>query len=1174
MHTEYFDAATTDLLQGINLIEASAGTGKTYAIAMLVLRFVVEQELTIDQILVVTFTKAATEELKDRVRSRLVEARNAINADNYDEDTDETIVNWLDGLEIDPELIKQRLDVALLNIDQASIFTIHSFCQRVLREHALESGQLFDAELTDDLASIKQACVDDFWREQIYSRNQWQVAVLTAHYATPDELLGSIDVVAAHITVYPAYENLDDALQALETAAALANAELDNAVAALRAGFADGVFKDSYCAAVTEMMPLLTEWLRGQGTQVPDASSLALLTEAGLEDGLNGNKFRANKNQTSAERKADYLATLSINTAPFDALAAAVQHVTLVLRRMLLEVLRIELDKRLQQLNVLSFDNLITRLADALRGDKGELLTSELRGRFAAALIDEFQDTDDSQWGIFSTVFAASSHFLYLIGDPKQAIYKFRGADIYSYLGAQDRAEHQFTLGKNWRSHPALVNAVNTLFQREQAFLLDNLLFHAVEPAKSAADGELYNAQEQAGAPMVLWQLPPSEEKSGYWGKGKAEQEIRLAVCNEIVSLLNLPLHLNTHKPDKDPEQQAIQPQDIAILVRSNRQAQAYQIALREVGVPAVLNSVESIFTRPEAADLHTLLQAVANPSDSGLLKQALTLSWFALDGQGLYALLNNEAELDNWMARFLNYYQEWQKLGLMAMMQKLLTQEKIRQHLANTASVERQLTNIYHAIELTHQAAMNDHLGINKTLDWLHAAMHRDSQSETQQLRLESDDDAVQIVTMHRSKGLEYPIVFCPCLWEDRAVNDKRPITCHAQGKTIVDLGSEQFAEHLEQATLEQRAEDLRVFYVAVTRAKYRCYLAWANVRTKDKANQSAFAHLLDFTERDCSEQQTVLENLAAQQPEQFAYQLLTTPNSAQGSYQKRRVIDSLQANQRQRQLYTHWQMSSYTALSALSEHDAPELPEDKAREQGEVLIPRATAEQLPKGAHTGNVVHDLLENHRFSDLAQRKDISVLRDKACQRYSLKLDRPEMLDEMLEKVVKTPLSATDPDFCLMNLADKQCLKEMPFYLAMQDMNAQHLNKVLQDTPAYQPLSSKALSGYLTGFIDLICEYDGRYYVMDYKTNFLADYDEANLTLAMREHNYGLQYWLYTVVLHRYLQNRLPDYDYHQHFGGVRYLFVRGMMPDVPMSGVYQDKPELPRIHALATLFGI
>lgn len=1166
MDIRYFDSAQTELLQGINLIEASAGTGKTYAIAMLVLRFIVEQDLAIEKILVVTFTKAATEELKDRVRSRLVEAKNLLTA--YDDHADTTIIHWLEQLDIEPELIKQRLELALLNIDQASIFTIHSFCQRVLREHALESGQLFDAELTDDLTSIKQACVDDFWREQIYNRSQWQVAVLTAQYATPDELLGSIDVVATHVTVYPECEHLDDALQALEAIVVLANAELDNAVSALRTRFNDGTFKDSYRSAFEEMTPLLTDWLLGQGTQIPDAKSLELLTSEGLQEGLNGTKFKTNKSQTSAERKADYLATLSINTAPFDDLATAVQHVTLVLRRTLLETLRIELDKRLQQLNVLSFDNLITRLAEALNGDKGELLTIELRNRFAAALIDEFQDTDDSQWGIFSTVFAADSHFLYLIGDPKQAIYKFRGADIYSYLSAQQQAEHQFTLGKNWRSHPQLVEAVNTLFQREQAFLLDNLMFHAVEPAKTAADGELWNPND-SNAPMVLWQLPPSEEKTGYWGKSKAEQEIRLAVCNEIVNLLNTPYRLQ-------PKNTAIQPQDIAILVRSNRQAQEYQSALREVGVPAVLNSVESIFTSPEAAELHTLLQAVANPSDSGLLKQALTLSWFALNGQALYALFNNETELDKRMMSFLNYHQEWQKVGLMAMMQKLLTQEKIRQQLARTNRVERQLTNIYHAIELTHQAAINDHLGINKTLDWLHAALHKakDNKTDAQQLRLESDEDAVQIVTMHRSKGLEYPIVFCPCLWQDKPVNDKRPITCHAQGKTIVDLGSEQFTEHLKQAALEQRAEDLRVFYVAVTRAKYRCYLAWADVRSKENPNESAMAHLLDFAQCDFIEQQAILQNLAVQQPQHFSYQLLNAPNTIQGSYQKQHTHYVLQAKQRQRYLYTHWQMSSYTALSALSEHDAPELPEDKAREQGELLIPRATLDELPKGAHTGNVVHDLLENHSFSDLAQRKDISVIRDKACQRYSLKLDRPDMLDEILEKIVKTPLSATDPNFCLMNLVEKQCLKEMPFYLAMQDMNAQHINTVLQNTPAYQALSSKALSGYLTGFIDLICEYNGRYYVMDYKTNFLADYNEANLTLAMREHNYGLQYWLYTVVLHRYLQNRLPDYDYNRHFGGVRYLFVRGMQPDVAMSGVYQDKPDLPRITALAALFGI
>jgi exodeoxyribonuclease V beta subunit len=228
----------------------------------------------------------------------------------------------------------------------------------------------------------------------------------------------------------------------------------------------------------------------------------------------------------------------------------------------------------------------------------------------------------------------------------------------------------------------------------------------------------------------------------------------------------------------------------------------------------------------------------------------------------------------------------------------------------------------------------------------------------------------------------------------------------------------------------------------------------------------------------------------------------------------------------------------------------------------------------ELPRGAHTGNVVHDLLENNGFIDLAKRKDISAQRDKACQRYGLKLEQPDMIDALLQAVVAKPLSDTEADFCLMNLPENRCLKEMPFYLSMQAMDASQINLILRDTPAFQPLTSKQMCGYLTGFIDLICEYKGLYYVMDYKTNGLPDYKPETLTHAMREHNYGLQYWIYTVVLHRYLQNRLPDYDYEMHFGGVRYLFVRGMQQDEAMSGVYQDRPDFDRVEALAGLFGV
>ncbi|PPK63655.1 DNA helicase/exodeoxyribonuclease V beta subunit [Methylobacter tundripaludum] len=1184
-----FNPVKTGLLKGVNLIEASAGTGKTYAIAMLVLRFVVEQGIAIEKLLVVTFTKAATEELKDRVRSRLAEARRALEGsvrqahstgsgqaqDGQTQNIDRNITEWLDSLDIAPELIKQRLTTALLDIDQAGIFTIHGFCQRVLREHALESGQLFDAELTGDLAEIKQACADDFWRKQVYQRSAWEIAVLTADFNTPDALLASVAAfpgngLATHaqLSVYPDCESLDAALKELQRQADLAKDQLDKCATVLRNSFADDKFKVGYTDTFDYYYDSLSAWLHGATTQIPDAEAFALLTGNGLTDALNGNKFRTNKTQSGDQRKAEYLAELAADTSAFDALAAAFRQISLVFRKTLLDSLREELGKRLHQLNVLSFDDLISRLAEALQSDKGELLTAELQQRFEVALIDEFQDTDDSQWHIFSSSFAAPSQYLYLIGDPKQAIYKFRGADIYSYLDAQKHAEHQFTLGHNWRSHPQLVKAVNALFQRDRAFFLDGLEFINVEPGLSADNGELHY-EGRAAMPMVLWQLPESDSKTGYWTAGKAADEIRIAVVNEIVDLLTGGYRLQ-------PMNRPLLPKDIAILVRTNTQARDYQAALRLAGVPSVLNSTESVFASQEAADLYRLLQAVAYPGDSGLLKQALTLDWFGLDGQTLYQLINNEIELDVWVSRFLGYFHDWQQTGLMAMMQHLLAQEKIRANASKTLMAERQLTNLHHLIELVQQAAVDEHLGINKTLDWLRSAIAKAGSAEDQQLRLESDDDAVKIVTMHRSKGLEYSIVFCPYLWQrsDRLHSERLLIRCHENGQTVVDLGSEDFERRRELALKEELAEDLRVFYVAVTRAKYRCYIAWADVRSQDKPNDSAMAWLLEFAEADFSAQQAKLKAFQ----DQADYRLLEAPGDIAGSYHKTVADSRLQAKKRKRSLYTNWQMSSYTALSALSLSDAPELPEDKAREQSPTVRtePGAETPELPRGAHVGNIVHDLLENNAFIDLAERKDISAQRDKACQRYGLKLERPQMLDELLQAAVTTPLSEANPDFCLMNLAENQCLKEMPFYLSMQTMDAAQINRILRDTPAFQPLTAKQMCGYLTGFIDLVCALPGstpQYYVMDYKTNGLPDYSSGSLTDAMREHNYGLQYWIYTVVLHRYLQTRLPGYDYETHFGGVRYLFVRGMQPDQPMSGVYQDRPDFERVEALAALFG-
>jgi exodeoxyribonuclease V beta subunit len=307
---------------------------------------------------------------------------------------------------------------------------------------------------------------------------------------------------------------------------------------------------------------------------------------------------------------------------------------------------------------------------------------------------------------------------------------------------------------------------------------------------------------------------------------------------------------------------------------------------------------------------------------------------------------------------------------------------------------------------------------------------------------------------------------------------------------------------------------------------------------------------------------------------PDFFDYECLFEHEKIDGSYLPEIKNSDLKPLKNLRNLrFSPWQMSSYTALSALSKQIVADLPEDKAQEPQEFSPPLKL--DLPRGAHTGNVIHELLEKFNFSDLkngvAISKEFKEARKKACLRYGLKVARPEIIDELLQNVVQTPLS-NDKDFCLANLSQMSLLKEMPFYLATKKINTNEINRILENESSFQSLDSKTINGYLTGFIDLICEYENQFYVIDYKSNYLPNYSHETMLEAMREHNYGLQYWLYCVVLHRYLENRLPNYDIETHFGGVRYLFVRGMDANAPLSGVFEAKPESEKLITLANIF--
>ncbi len=1150
----------TELLTGINLIEASAGTGKTYTLATLVLRFIIDKEIDIKNILVVTFTKAATEELKDRIRSRLVDARLAVG------DLEDKLGQWMASLGVDEKIILKRINFALLEIDQASIFTLHGFCQRTLSEHALESGQLFDTELMTDTRAVYQACSDDFWRKTIYLRSQWEASVLIGCYKTPDDLLKSIGSIPPYMPVYPNYKNIDEALDELDTLRQTYKEDIATLLLSIEESLGDKKFTPNFIKGFEGMRKTIEEWLDKKSNQLPDFS---IFTEEGLIAKLNGHKFRVSKANldTPKDQKISYLDSLSFDGSPFEALHKAINHITLTLRRSLLETLNEDLEKILQRDNVLSFNDLIIRLADALYDDTGNMLRQEIQKQYQVALIDEFQDTDPKQWLIFSEIFCTEKHFLYLIGDPKQAIYKFRGADIHSYFLAKEKANHEFSLARNWRSHPELINGINTLFSRQAPFLFEALNFHPVKAALEAKEGELVKKNKPL-SPVVLWQL--DNMNKGFWKSTAAEKQIVTEVVNEVLNLLK-----NEFFIQKNEEQDKVEPEDIAILVKTNTQAKAFQHALNKAGVIAVINNHESVFASPEANDLYLLLQSINQPNNNALIKQALSLSWFNLDGQALRAEFNDEKAMNGWLFRFHEYQQLWRNKGLMPMVRKFLTEEKIFHYLSLQPQTERRITNIQHCIELIQRASVEDHLGPNKTLHFLKRSIHQSENSlEEQKLRLESDENAAKIITMHSSKGLEYPIVFCPFLWQ-RNLNTKKEKTlvkCYTGEGIIADLGSDQFEEHLGISLKEELAEDLRIFYVAVTRAKYRCYINWADVRTKDTPNASAMAYLFDFDLDDFFQQQNKLKKYAQDQPSAFEYRLQAVDKKVTEIWVPQLKKKALSYREKQRLAYSHWQMSSYTALSELSITDAPELPEDKAREYIVVSLVEPDHTMLPKGAHMGNVIHDLLENISFKQLATESDISVRRDQSCLRYGVKTDFPEKIDHLLQQTVCTTIKTNDVSFSLKDLEWQQCLKEMPFYLSMKVMDASHINMILKDNPTFQPLSNKILSGYLTGYIDLICEYEGRYYVMDYKSNYLESYTHEALESSMREHNYGLQYWIYTLVLHLYLQNKLPGYQYEKHIGGVVYLFVRGMDENKENSGVYYYQPEQEKIEQLAQLF--
>jgi exodeoxyribonuclease V beta subunit len=1145
---------------GATLIEASAGTGKTYTLCAIYLRLVLESALTVKQILVTTFTIAATAELRGRIRGLLRAALDGFtNGTSEDALVAAAVAHWSGG----GDIMRERLTQALRDFDEAAIFTIHSFCQRVLGDRAFESATLTNQKLVPDERELLRAIAVDYWRVKFYGCNDCLAAAAEIAGLTVQKL---VDALALRLQ-QPAARILPEA----------APGDLDLLCREIEETFEK--IRACWRREEEELRHLFTEGANGWAKHNYNDAELV----KGKLDAI-GHCMSVPRGDVAGHGALSYVAASAIarhtrvRTAPPRLEFFDLCEELLVLGRRFDAAVRLDflhwapprLAQQKAQLGVHSYGDLLTRVEASLHGPGGEAMVGAVRARYRAALVDEFQDTDPVQDAIFTRIFGHGDAWLFLIGDPKQAIYSFRGADVFTYLRAAERVGPQrtYTLGTNYRSAQKLVAATNAIFSRaEHAFVLEEVQFHPVASCGEREE-QLFSGAEHV-APLRIWQ---------WEGEPKvAIDEVRAgllhATAAEIARLLNGGGRLGEDR---------VTPRDIAVLVGANDHARDMQNALAEFEIPSVLLEAESVFRARDARELHTILSATLRPADESLLRGALLTDVLGQGFADLEALGRDGAAWERWVHLFRGWHAAWQGQGFMAMFQRFLAEAGVAPRLLARPGGQRRLTNLLHLSELLQKATLEERLGPRGLVKWLARQIAQpDIGSEEQQVRLERDDEAVRVVTIHKAKGLEYEIVFCPLLI--RGVGGLREIRFHAAGENAltVDLGSPDAEIHRRLAEREALADEVRKIYVALTRAKQRCDFVWG--RYKD-AEASALGWLLHPPPDPLAcTIESLRAHIAGLTPEQQRAQLDALVDHAGGGIAMHAVpspealryrepqplAESLIARTFQAHIARDYCVSSFSSLTEA--HDA-EVP-DYDFPRPEVLAPESEStpegiHALPGGTRTGNCVHEIFEDLEFTDEAA---IEPLVKAKLLAFAF---APEKWGRTVSDCVRHTLQAPLHDgFRLADLPAESRLAELEFFLPAGRLEPAPLRELLH----VEGINFSPRQGWLKGFIDLLAVHDGRYYIFDWKTNRLGDrssaYAAPSLAAAMSAHRYSLQLHLYTLAVHRYLRQRVAGYDYETHFGGAFYLFLRGIDPRQPALGVHRQRPEAKTIVALETWLG-
>lgn len=1235
-HSPYLDPLSLPL-HGSALIEASAGTGKTFTIALLYVRLILGHgqlqgsalatRLLPPNVLVVTFTEAATKELRERIRIRLAQAA-AVFSGQLERDeagADAALLFTLRDREYpDPASwpeCRRKLLLAAEWMDEAAVSTIHSWCGRMLREHAFDSGSLFQLTLETDQTELLDEVIRDYWRTFIYPLSPQQMHEALRHWATPVQLGAAVTRLLGDDDEYG--ETAADVATCIERVLAQRQEQVQRLKGHPWSGWHD------------EIMALLDELQQGKRLHHSSARAMrtawqALLAWAAsdelLPDGLSGAGF-ANQTPTglAAKLKGEEGAVhhpafdaieelLAFSERLPDARADILRHAVQWIAR------RMEAEK--QRRGEMGVNDLLLRLDRALHGARGEQLATTIRRQFPAVMIDEFQDTDPVQYRIFSRIYRIGENddetCALMIGDPKQAIYGFRGGDIYTYLQARQAvADRIWTLGRNFRSSSRMVTAVNRLFDHaeshsdEGAFLFGKadsslLPFQGVEAQGTAREWVVDDAAQPS---LTFWTLdrdPNDRNKNGQpkaVAKGRATVELAEACASEITRLLTLARQGRAgFMSHQDQEQrQPLLPGDIAVLVNNRTEAAVVREALAQRQIKSVyLSDRDSVLGSRIAFDLLYWLRACADPQQLSLIRTALATPALGRSWQELERLLVDEVALEQEIERFIAYREQWRQRGVLPMLHSLLMDFEVPARLLQRADGERHLTDVLHLAELLQQASQEVE-GEHALIEHYTRLLHARDEDEHRILRLESDAHLVKVVTVHKSKGLEYPLVFLPFGTSFRATATGRStpdwVRYHDDEQRRVTVFDPQ-PDDLIRADHERLGEDVRKLYVALTRARYA---TWVGVAAIDQWGNSGLGYLLGGTDR---ESRPLAETLQALDAAADTVAIMAAPGAGEEVYCAEAPQPLGEAIRPVRAVRDPWWIASYSAIrysapltagriwvGAADDAGAQNLLEETAApvEGGTAGPGRAGGlhgwHRFPRGAEAGTFLHNLLEwscRQGFDRIAA--EPQRLREQLLLRCSSRgwSEWVDTLEQWLLALIAAPLPLSGDNGTPVRLSELGELgavyPEMEFWFESCGVSTAAIDRlVTRNTLSGADrveVEDQSFNGMLKGFIDLVFEHEGRYFLLDYKSNALgdgdADYTRAAMAMAMLDHRYDLQYALYLLALHRLLKIRLPGYDYDAHIGGAVYLFLRGIAG--PAQGVFADKPPRELIEQLDVLF--